>query len=132
MEENIEKNMEENIEKNMENNIEKNTENNIEENKVDEGTTTSLDSSKQVKTLSSQNPKIKKIIKKLLKHIKYLDKEINIYKKSKEKANIFGENMELLITNCQETLTILIKERNYLEKKYLDNKILIDKLKRTN
>ncbi len=91
--------------------------------------TSLLSPKKHYKELSFENKKIKKILNKILKHIKYLDKEITYFTKFEKKNSNLDKSLDLLILNFKETLFNLKKERDFMEQKYLDNKILIDKLK---
>ncbi|MDK2819613.1 MAG: hypothetical protein KFW07_02130 [Mycoplasmataceae bacterium] len=84
---------------------------------------------KQEKSLVHDNKKIKKYLKRIIKHIKFLDKELITFKKYNNKKRILFDNLDLLIINFQETLSNLKRERDFLEQKQLDQKILIDKLK---
>ena len=93
------------------------------------GNTNILSPKKHCKDLISENKKINKILKKFLKHIKYLDKEVVFFSKFEKKNSNLDHTLDLLILNFKETLFKLKKERDMMEQKHLDNKILIDKLK---
>ncbi len=98
-------------------------------NSTNTGNTNILSPKKHYKDLNLENKKINKILKKFLKHIKYLDKEIAFFSKFEKKNSNLDERLDLLISNFKETLLELKKERDMMEQKHLDNKILIDKLK---
>lgn len=89
----------------------------------------SKNSRKKYKFLISENSKIKKILLKILKHIKFLDKEIEKYNKFLVKNETICDHIEILIENFRETMKSLKSERDFLEQKQLNNKISIDKLK---
>ncbi len=80
------------------------------------------------KNLVHENSKIKKLLKKILKHINYLEKEIKFFKKFAIKNELICKDMDLLTFNFQESLSNLKKERDFLEQKSLDNKIFSNKL----
>lgn len=84
---------------------------------------------RQQKSLVQDNKKIKKYIKQIIKHIKFLSKELISFKKYNNKKQNLFDNLDFLIINFQETLSNLKRERDFLEQKHLDQKILIDKLK---
>ncbi len=98
----------------------------MENNNMDN--TNLLSPKKQYKKLGSENSKINKLLKKILKHIKFLDKQLIFFTKFEKKNPNLDQSLGLLISNCKETLANLKKERDFIEQKHLDNKILIDKL----